>query len=115
MTPAMSRTALFIRHRARPGCRDEVQRIWEKHVKPRVEANPAHQAYFFCHDNTDPDVVRVFQIYPDESSMKEFLSGAWYPEYIREVSQVVVSPPEVLPTTLVWTKPDSLGDRQGPC
>lgn len=104
----MSRTALFIRHKAKSGRRDEVRGIWEKHVKPKVEVNPAHQAYFFCYDNTDPDVIRVFQIYPDESSMKEFLSGAWYPVYVSEVSKVLVSPPEVLPTTLVWTKPDSV-------
>jgi GNAT superfamily N-acetyltransferase len=39
----MTKTALFIRHKAQPGRRDDVQRIWEKHVKPRVEANPAHE------------------------------------------------------------------------
>ena len=58
----MGRTALFIRHQARPGLRDEVRRIWEKHVRPRVEANPDHEAYYFCFDEADPDVICVFQM-----------------------------------------------------
>lgn len=42
----MTRTALFIQHRTLPGKRDEMRQIWERHVKPRVEANSAHLFYF---------------------------------------------------------------------
>lgn len=86
------------------GRRDEVQAIWEKHVKPRVEANAAHEAYYFCYDDNDPDVVCVFQLYTDIAAMQEFLSGSWYPEYLREVAQVVVAPPHIAPATLIWSK-----------
>ena len=101
----MSQTALFVRHQARPGRRDEMQRIWEKYVKPRAEANPAHAAYFFCHDNNDPDVVCVFQLYESASAMDEFLAGDWYPHYLREVSEVVMAPPQLSTASLVWAKP----------
>lgn len=37
----MSKSALFIRHQAQPGKRDEVRRVWEKYVKPR-ETCPHH-------------------------------------------------------------------------
>ncbi|MBA3241971.1 MAG: hypothetical protein H0T60_12155 [Acidobacteria bacterium] len=72
----MTKTALFIRHRAKPGRREDIRRVWEKHVKVRVEANPAHEAYFFCYDDGDPNVIRVFQLYTDPASMQDFLSGA---------------------------------------
>jgi quinol monooxygenase YgiN len=101
----MSKSALFIRHRAKPGCREDVQRIWEKHVKPRVISNPAHEAYYFCHDQADPDVVCVFQLYSSEDAMRDFLSGSWYPAYLKEISEVVAAPPEVSPAALVWNKP----------
>lgn len=101
----MSKTALFIRHRAKPGHREDVQRIWEKHVKPRVISSPAHEAYYFCHDQADPDVVCVFQLYSTEDAMKEFLSGDWYPGYVAEMSTVVVAPPEISPASLMWNKP----------
>ena len=100
----MSKSALFIRHQARPGQRDDVRRIWEKHVKPRVEANPAHEAYFFCYDDGDPDVICVFQLYASEAAAKEFLGGAWYPGYLSEIAEVVLAPPQILPASLVWAK-----------
>jgi quinol monooxygenase YgiN len=100
----MSKTALFIRHQALPGRRDDVRRIWERCVQPRVAANPAHEAYFFCYDNTDPDVICVFQLYTDEAAMHEFLKGEWYPGYLSEVSTVVAAPPQISPAALVWSK-----------
>lgn len=105
----MSQTALFVRHKTLPGKRADMQRIWEKHVKPRAEANPAHAAYYFCHDNDDPDTVCVFQLYDSASAMEEFLAGDWYPKYLREVAEVVSSPPQLTTTALVWAKPRAPG------
>ncbi len=96
--------ALFIRHRAKPGCRPEVRRIWEKHVKPRVEANPSHLAYYFCFDEADADVVSVFQLYSSHEALSAFLAGEWYPAYLAEIATVVAEPPQVLPASVVWNK-----------
>jgi len=101
----MSKTALFVRHQAKPGQRDEVRRVWEKYVKPRAAANPAHEAYYFCYDSKDPDVICVFQLYSDEAAMQEFLQGAWYPDYLKEVEAFVALPPQITPADLVWAKP----------
>jgi quinol monooxygenase YgiN len=100
----MTRTALFIRHQAKPGKRDEVRCIWEKHVKPRAAANPAHEAYYFCYDSRDADVICVFQLYTDAEAMKNFLKGDWYAEYLKEVGELVAIPPQITPADLIWTK-----------
>ena len=100
----MDKTALFIRHKAKVGQRENVQRVWEKHVKTRVEVNPGHLAYFFCHDESDPDVVRVFQLYRDKVAMKTFMAGDWYPEYLREISQFVAEEPQIQSAAAVWVK-----------
>ena len=81
----MSKTALFIRHRAKPGQREQVRRIWDRYVRPRVETNPGHLAYNFCYDDADPDMICVFQLYTDKQAMEAFLKEPWYPEYLREV------------------------------
>lgn len=96
--------ALFVRHKANPGCRVQVQQVWEKHVKPRAAANPQHLAYYFCHDAADADVVCVFQLYTDEEAMKDFLSGDWYPAYLAEVAALSAAPAQVLPAHPVWIK-----------
>lgn len=100
----MSKIALFVRHQAKPGMRDDVRRVWEKHVKPRAAANPAHEAYYFCYDRADADVISVFQLYSSEAAMNEFLGGDWYPVYLSEVAEFVATPPRVMPADPVWTK-----------
>ncbi len=100
----MSKTALFIQHRAKPGHRNDVQRVWEKHVKPRVEVNPAHEAYYFCYDENDPDVVCVFQLYSDIDAMNAFMEGDWYPVYLDEISKFIADAPQIIPAKTVWVK-----------
>ena len=96
--------ALFIRHQALPGKRDEVRRVWERFVKPRAAANPAHHAYFYCYDKTDPDVILVYQQYPDAAASAEFMKGAWYQDYLAEVSRFVAKPPAITEADVMWAK-----------
>lgn len=105
------KTALFIRHKAKPGQRDEVRRVWQKYIQPRVAENPGHEAYYFCFDQTDPDVISVFQLYTSEEAMKEFLGGEWYPQYLAEVGEAVAEPPQISPASLVWSKGESAQPR----
>ena len=103
----MSKTALFVRHQALPGKRNDVRRVWEQYVQPRAVANPAHEAYYFCYDRTDPDVICVFQLFTDPASQRSFLTGGWYEEYLRAVGQYVAIPPQITPADLIWAKPQS--------
>ncbi len=100
----MSKAALFIKHSALPGKRDEVRRIWEQHLKPRVVANHAHEAYFYCYDDNDPDTIWVFQQYVDRASSQEFLEAPWYAAYLNEVSPFLAGQPEISLATPVWVK-----------
>jgi quinol monooxygenase YgiN len=100
----MSKTALFIRHQAKPGKRGDVRRVWEKYVKPRAAANPAHEAYYFCFDSEAADVICVFHLYTNAEAMQNFLKGDWYADYLREVGEFVSVPPQITPADLIWTK-----------
>ncbi len=100
-------TALFVRHRAKRGQREEVLRVWEKHVKPRAAANPDHLAYYFCFDDADPDVICVFQLYRSAEAMAAFLAGDWYPVYLAEIAVVVAEAPQVMPASLIWRKAEN--------
>src|SRR5688572_2023413 len=101
----MNQKALFIRHQARPGKRDDVRRVWEKFVKPRAAANPGHEAYYYCYDRNDADVICVFQLYQDLEALDSFSKDGWYAEYLNEVSQFVSVPPQITPADLIWQKP----------
>jgi quinol monooxygenase YgiN len=101
----MSKTALLVRHKALPGLRDDLRRIWERHVKPRALANAQHEAYYFCYDTGDPETISVFQLFSSEAALEAFVGGSWYPDYLAEVATVVAAPPQLSRSALVWAKP----------
>lgn len=100
----MSKTALFIRHKAKPGLRDAVRKVWEKHVPQHVSSNAAHEAYHYCFDNADPDVIVVFQLYSDATGPQAFVKQPWYPAYEAEVAPLLTGESEFRSATPVWSK-----------
>jgi hypothetical protein len=39
--------------------------------------------------------------------MQHFLSGAWYADYLNEVSKFIEAQPQIVPAALVWAKGSS--------
>lgn len=100
----MSKIGLFVRHRAKPGMRPQVEEIWAKYVKPRVESSSDHEAYYFCHDEDDEDVVCVFQLFSHVAAVDEFMAGEWYPHYLAEIAEVVAEAPQINRALPAWIK-----------
>jgi quinol monooxygenase YgiN len=100
----MAKTALFIKHKAKPGKREEVRKVWEKHLRPRIGENEAHEAYFYCYDDNDPDMICVFQLYADETGPQAFVAQPWYPAYEAEVGPLLTGESEFRTATPFWIK-----------
>jgi quinol monooxygenase YgiN len=103
----MSKIALFIKHTAKPGMRDEVRKVWEKHLQPEAAQNPAHEAYFYCYDDNDPDLICVFQLYADRTGPQEFVKQPWYEAYQAEVGPLLTGESEFRTVTPFWIKGDA--------
>lgn len=100
----MAPTALFITHRARRGQRAAVHAVWQKHMAPAITSNPGHDAYVYCLDASDPDVICAFQQYRSPEAAAAFLETEAYRAYEQEVAPLLVGPPEVKRLTPVWVK-----------
>ena len=97
--------ALIIKHRTQSGKRDEVRRVWEKHMAPAISANPGHTAYFYCFDNNEPNSIYAFQQYLSLKASQEFLQTSGYAAYLREVEPLLAEPPQITALTPIWSKP----------
>ena len=64
----MSTSATFVRHKAKPGRRDDLWRVWEKYVRDYVAGNDGALSCYYCYDDNDPDTVIVFQLAADQAS-----------------------------------------------
>jgi quinol monooxygenase YgiN len=99
----MSGHALFIQHRTRPGLRDEVQRVWQKHMAPAVTANPGHTAYVYGFGD-HPDAICAFQHYASRDAAAAFLRTAAYAAYQAEVQPLLLGEPLITVLDVQWSK-----------
>ena len=109
----MPKTALFITHHIRPGQRDAVRAVWERHMAPAIRANAGHEAYVYCLDPTAPDSICAFQQYRSPEAAAAFLATDAYKAYEREVAPLLVGPPDVKPLVPVWSKTTD-AQQEGP-
>ena len=100
----MTPFALMIKHRTQPGKREEVRKVWERHMAPAITANPGHTAYFYCFDNTEPDSIWAFQQYVSIEASQEFVHTRSYAAYLKEVEPLLAGPPQVTALTPMWSK-----------
>lgn len=103
-THATNRVALVIKHKTKPGKRDQVREVWQRHMQPLVVSNAAHEAYFYCFDDADPDGIVAFQQYTDRAASSAFLKTAGYAAYLAEVEPLLEGPPQILSLTPMWIK-----------
>ena len=95
---------VIIEHHVRPGSRDAVRAIWEEFLRPAITANATHEAYAYMFDLDDPDVIRAFQQYTDSEAASAFLTTPAYAAYLAAVEPLLVGPPAVIRTDIIWTK-----------
>ncbi len=100
----MEKIALFVRHKSKLGQRENVRDVWERYVKPRAQSNPNHEAYYFCYDESDEDVISVFQLFSNKQAVDSFMKGEWYAEYLKEVSEYILEAPQLITAVPQWIK-----------
>lgn len=102
----MAKVALFIKSRAKAGQRDALRGLWESHLRDRAGANPALEAYYYCYDNDDPDVVHLFEVYRDAAAQAADGGGEAFATFMAEAGALLDGPPEFHQTTPMWIKGD---------
>jgi quinol monooxygenase YgiN len=100
----MAKVALFIKSKAKPGQRDALQGLWESHLRDRAAANSALEAYYYCYDNADPDVVHLFEVYRDAAAQTADGGGAAFATFMAEAGPLLDGFPVVHETTPMWIK-----------
>jgi quinol monooxygenase YgiN len=104
----MAKIALFITAKAQPGKREELRKLFEKHIKPHAEANQLEESCVYCYANEDEDTICMFEMFSEPSVVKEDMESEWFGAYQKEASSVLAGPPQVVMATPVWAKGTSV-------
>jgi quinol monooxygenase YgiN len=100
----MAKLTLIVSARTQPGRREEVRALWDRHLRPRAEANPAQELYLFCEDADDADAFHLVEVYGDPAAAKENARAPWFGEYMREVAPLMAERPSMVSARPVWAK-----------
>jgi quinol monooxygenase YgiN len=104
MTNSTTAIAFYVRHKAQPGKREELRKVWEKYARSYIEAADVQLAYFYCYDAKDPDTIVAFQLCTDKSGVEDFTKQPWFHDYEAETAALVDGPSEYRSVTPIWTK-----------
>jgi quinol monooxygenase YgiN len=100
----MAKVALLLTAKTQPGKRDDVRRLWDKLVRPRVEADDAQELYVFCEDMQDADTIHLFEIYANREAMAANARSEWFTEYLNAVTPLLAGPGVMSTATPTWAK-----------
>lgn len=95
--------ALFLKHRAKPGRRAELEAVWCRHMMPAIDNNDGHLSYAFCF-GTEPDTVGAFQIYRTKDDADAFVRSPAYLAYLDESRPLLQHDPDVTVLKPRWIK-----------
>lgn len=100
----MKKLALFVKVTAKPGKREQVWRLWKKHVKPHVEEADGIEINCYCYDANNEDIICFFELFSDPADFKGANESKWYAEYQQLVKPLLAAPSEVIFANPVWAK-----------
>jgi quinol monooxygenase YgiN len=95
--------ALFVKHRAKPGRRSNLEAVWRRHMMPLIADNDGHLAYTYGF-GTEPDVIGAFQVYRSKEDADAFVRSAAYLAYLEESRPLLEHDPDVTVLEPRWIK-----------
>lgn len=100
----MSKIVLIVRTKTQPGKRDEVRKLFEKHLAPRALANDAQEVEVWCDDDKDADTFYLFEIYNNAEALQANSQAVWFWDYLKEAQPLLTGESEVVMATPRWAK-----------
>ena len=98
----MTKLALIIKSRARPGKRDELYQLYQQHMAPRAVENPSQEVVVWANDTGDGDTFYLFEIYRDQEAFAANAQAPWFAEYMAAAGSLLAAEPEVVMASPAW-------------
>lgn len=96
--------AVFLTITTQPGQRDALLALWDKHLRPRAEANDDQSRYVMAIDAADPDVVRITEVYASQEAFEASSQAPWFAAYMAEAGPLLAGQPDFRMGSPHWVK-----------
>ena len=99
----MTKPALVVKMTALDGKRDEMIAAFENFL-PTVQDEPGTELYAIVADDTNADVLWVFEVYSDKEALDAHSKSSGMQEFFGMVGGLIGAPPEMHAATLQVAK-----------
>jgi len=100
----MSKITMIVKTKAQPGKREEVLRLWQKHLQTAAEANPHQELIVYAFDAADPNTFYLFEVYSSQEALEQNSRNPAFWSYMQEAMPLLDGQPEVSTATAMWAK-----------
>lgn len=100
----MAELAIFLTIRTKPGKREALRALWERHLKPRAAEAAVQTHYVFAFDSQDENVVRIMEVYASMAAFEKNARAPWFAAYMEEAAPLLDGEPALHMATPVWVK-----------
>ena len=100
----MSKTAVFVKVRAKPGMREELLRTYEQFLKPHAESDADQELSFYCWAVDDEDTVCLFELFSESYDLQSAFQSDWFKAYMEAAAPLLAGPPDMVIATPIWAK-----------
>jgi len=102
----MPKVAVIAKNRTKPGKRDELRKLFEKHLGQHALSNRTQEVVVWCDDIKDSDAFYLFEICNSYEAfqLNSAAPGPWFADYMREAGPLLDGQPEMMVGTPKWAK-----------
>ena len=100
----MADLAIFMTVKTKPGKRDTLKALWEKHLKPLAAANDMQSRYVYAYDSQDENTIRIMEVYESLEAFQHNSKSEWFADYMKQAAPLLDGDPEFHMTQPQWVK-----------
>lgn len=99
-----SEVAVFLTIETKPGQREALVDLWDKHLKDRASEDRDHVNYVFALDMNDPNVIRIAEVYATQAAFQTNTQSDWFAAYMAEATKLLAGEPSFAMASPHWVK-----------
>lgn len=100
----MPHVMMVINGKAAPGRRDDLYRLFERHLAPRALTDTAQQLVVWAANDGRPDEFTLVEVYNDPAALERNAQAEWFWAYMAEAGPLMDGEPSVAVSSPRWGK-----------
>ncbi len=98
----MEKFAIYVSFKAKPGRREEIKAVYDKHVRPHIEIGEHLLSCVSSYSLEDEDTLCLFELHSTPGLLEKAQELPWFKQYMTELDDILVEKPIFTPMAPIY-------------